>query len=125
VALSATQISADDDIRNINPFDRNCLFKDENFDLKLHKDYSQANCFLECSLFYAQKTLKERNNLTKECTPWYFPFVGENPLLCDPWETIELSDLLQNNIPEDECKHCLPDCTRVIYQHTSTAEPFR
>jgi len=62
VALSAIRIDADDSIRSIDPVERNCLFEDETSSLVFHKRYSQANCFLECSLFNAQEKLKEVNN---------------------------------------------------------------
>ncbi len=67
VALAATDIKADDGIRNLDSVVRNCYFKDEH-PLKLNKDYSQASCMLECQLEYAQ------NNMTQSggspCIPW-------------------------------------------------------
>jgi hypothetical protein len=54
VALSATKVDALDTLRSIEPAKRNCLFPDENENLKIYKSYSQSNCYLECSLFYAQ-----------------------------------------------------------------------
>ncbi len=62
VALSAIRIDADDTLRDIDPIDRGCLFGDETSSLVFHKRYSQANCFLECSLSVAQEKLKEVNN---------------------------------------------------------------
>ena len=69
IALTATKIDADDGIRNIEPVRRNCRFPDEADQLLLHKNYSQANCFLECALFYAQNQLKQLNNASHKCTP--------------------------------------------------------
>ena len=63
VALSAVRVDADDTLRSINPADRNCLFDDETSSIVFHQRYSQANCFLECSLLHAQEKLKEVTNL--------------------------------------------------------------
>jgi len=57
VGLSATKISASPDIKTLDPKDRKCRFPEENSGLKIHKVYSQANCLLECSLFYAQVSI--------------------------------------------------------------------
>ena len=58
-------------IREIVPSRRNCYFSDENDrmeqPLQLFKNYSQANCHMECQIRYAQ------NNMSSPCTPWYFP----------------------------------------------------
>jgi len=59
VAVSAVKIDADDDLRGLDPDTRKCLFPDETDHVKLHKAYNQANCYLECSLFYAQKKLAQ------------------------------------------------------------------
>ena len=122
IALSATKIDADDGIRNIEPVRRNCRFPDESEDLKLHKKYSQANCFLECALFYAQDKLKETSHA---CTPWFFPFSDEGHVMCDPWEATELVHIMEHDIPTDECSHCLPDCSRTIYQYTAVGEALQ
>jgi hypothetical protein len=61
VALSAIKINSDDDIRDIDPFKRNCLFPDETDHIKLFKQYSQANCFFECSLLHGQNAIKILN----------------------------------------------------------------
>ena len=74
VAVSAVLLDANDDVININPIDRKCLFSNETANITLHKYYSQENCLLECGLFYAQKVLKKEGNLSESCTPWYFPF---------------------------------------------------
>jgi len=65
--------------RSIKPEKRNCLFPDENLNIKLHKNYTQANYLLECSFFYAQRQLQLKYNVPKACTPWYFPFVEDKP----------------------------------------------
>ena len=92
VALSATKISASEDIQKLKPEDRNCFFPNETEELIIHKVYSQSNCLLECSLGYARKSLKTNLNLTKECAPWYFPSQEDNITICDPWETKKFLD---------------------------------
>ncbi len=59
--------------------------------MKLHKNYSQTNCLLECSLKYAQE-LNGTN--TQACSPWYFPFKDKGHKICDPWETEQLIRLI-------------------------------
>jgi hypothetical protein len=54
VSLSALQIDADDNMRDLSLEDRNCRFPDENKDLKIHKIYSFTSCVFECQLLYAQ-----------------------------------------------------------------------
>ncbi len=59
--------------------------------MKLHKNYSQANCLFECSLEYAQKSMFNGSEI---CTPWYFPFNETGHKICDPWETLNLKTIL-------------------------------
>ena len=61
--------------------------------MKLHKNYSQSNCLLECSLKYAQNVQSNSTGL-KACTPWYFPFIQDEQKICDPWETANLSQIM-------------------------------
>ena len=51
VSMSATKITSDD-IGDIDPKLRNCLFPDDK-EMVLHNNYSQANCIMECQLFSA------------------------------------------------------------------------
>ena len=55
VSMGATKITSSN-IDGIPTEKRNCLFKDER-KLKIHKDYTQANCFLECKLEFAQSNV--------------------------------------------------------------------
>ena len=70
VSINPTDVIADDQIRKIAPSVRNCYFSNETpveQPLELFKNYSQANCFLECKIKYA------KNEMNSSCTPWYFP----------------------------------------------------
>jgi hypothetical protein len=108
VAVTATVIDADEDLRNLEPTTRKCLFPDETKNIKLFKNYSQANCFLECSLMFAQRLLASKHGLTHGCTPWYFPFVDDSFEMCDPYQTAEILEAMKNDVPVDECRYCLP-----------------
>ncbi len=125
VAVSAVKIDADDDLRGLDPGTRKCLLPDETDHVKLHKAYSQANCYLECSLIYAQKKLAQEQNMSFGCTPWYFPFTESSFRMCDPFQTKGILDSMQNDVPTEECSYCLPDCIRTIYSQTVTTQPFR
>ena len=92
--------------------------------MKIHKNYSHANCLLECSIFYAQDQLFRSRNLINQCSPWYFPIAEPVGTICDPWEAAEFTNYF-NNVPDDKCSYCLPDCDTVIYSPTITAIPFR
>ena len=124
VALNAIKLDSEEDIRHIKPKLRNCLFKEETQAVNLHKEYSQANCLLECSLSFAQQHLKDENN-SSFCTPWFFPFLDTNYRMCDPWEKMRIFETIQNEVPQDQCLHCLPDCNRVIYQQSISTQLFR
>ena len=124
VALSASKLEADDSIRSIQPLQRNCYFDDETEQVRLHKKYSQSNCLLECSLAFAQRLFAEKNQVIA-CTPWFFPFENGNHRMCDPWEKSEIMAIIKDEIPDDVCLQCLPDCNRIIYQKSMSVQPFR
>jgi len=125
VAVSAIGVDADDNLRDLDPDTRRCLFSDETDQIALHKSYNQANCLFECSLNFAQRQLREENNSTNICTPWYFPFIDNGYSLCDPWNTVRIMKIMQSDVPDNECSYCLPDCIRTIYQQSVTVQPFR
>ena len=124
VALTAMKVTADPKIRSIVPDAPKCYFDDETENIMIHKDYSQVNCLFECSLNYAQDLLAAKDNVT-HCTPWAFPFLDANHRMCDPWEKNYILTAMENEVPEDTCHHCLPDCNRVIYQPLITTQKFR
>ena len=66
VSISAINIKSDEAIRKIDPQKRFCYFHDE-YALDLHKNYTQANCILECTINYGRRLMNSN------CTPWYFP----------------------------------------------------
>ena len=52
VAINAVDVKADKDIQFINIEKRNCYFPDDK-NMSFHKQYSQANCILECQIDFA------------------------------------------------------------------------
>ena len=121
VALSATIITTDNDIQNINPESRNCYFEWESSSLKIYKNYTQSNCIFECNFFYAQKQLEEQ---FKPCTPWYFPTPDFSPNICDPWQAVQMSEIM-SNVPVNLCDHCLSDCVSTILKNRVSTAPLR
>jgi hypothetical protein len=93
--------------------------------LKMHKEYTQSNCQLECSLAAAQQTLMLKLNTTVPCTPWYLPYGVNTTTLCDPWEAKQFNNFMFAGSLKDMCPHCLADCSKTIYQPVVTAAPFR
>ena len=54
VAMKATKVTSNEAIRKFSPSKRHCLFPDD-MKMNIHKNYSQANCLLECTMDYAMK----------------------------------------------------------------------
>ncbi len=120
ISVTATLVEADAAIKTyVPPKDRQCYFKDETETIKLHKSYSQFNCLFECSLIEAQKFL----NLS--CVPWFFPVFSLNDRMCDAWEKTKFLEAMANDVPENACTHCLPDCSRTFYQPIISTQEFR
>jgi hypothetical protein len=124
-AMTAIKLDADEGIRNIEPFKRNCYFEDEVTRVTLFMNYSQANCLLECTLKYAQHILQMSSNNSQPCTPWFLPFIDNKSSMCDPWQKFEIFEIIANQVPQNACSYCLPDCNRVIYQPIISTQEFR
>jgi hypothetical protein len=125
VALSAIVVDADENLKELQPDTRNCLFADETEQIRLHKNYSQENCFLECALFFAQQQLMDMLGSSTACTPWYFPIIDKDHVVCNPWEAQIISVIMQSQVPSNQCDYCRPDCRRSIYSMTISSQPFR
>ena len=63
VVLDAVEVKADYAIKSIKAKKRNCYFSDE-FPLRMHTNYSQSSCILECYVEYARKTIEKDSNIT-------------------------------------------------------------
>ena len=116
IGIGATNVQADEDLRDIEPNRRKCFFEDE-YPLKLHKTYSQLNCQLEKSLDYASKKVAENNSSFSQCIPWFYPIEDGNQLnMCDPWETKSFQEIM-GTVPSTVYGECLPDCQGNIFVH--------
>ncbi len=124
VAISTTIVHKEDELRNLNTTDRKCLFEDETSMLRMHKNYSHSNCLFECFFYAAQLSIKSKYRTNIECIPWFFPSPDFSPKICDPWQALEVFDLMWN-VPSSACGHCLPDCSSFIYKTSVTSVPLK
>ena len=135
-----------EETRDFSSQKRNCYFPDE-YDLEMHHLYSQSNCLLECKVKYAfecmktciQTGIEEPCNcggvtLLKDmiddgrdsCTPWFYPVRNDRAgKMCNPWDMLKFIDILDNDIPEEECKYCLPECTTTVYDTSISYAEFQ
>ena len=122
VAISAYQVVADDNVRNIKPDKRMCYFANEH-PLEMHQNYTYTNCILECAVSVARDKLLEETGL--ECTPWFYPSSDEHVAdLCDPWNTQKFIKLLVE-VSNHKCAYCLSDCTGTSYKASISTAAFR
>ena len=62
--------------------------------------------------------------LEKPCIPWFFPRNDTSGLrICDPWEAMKFKNFMDET-PVKVYKHCLTDCSGIIYHASVTAAPF-
>ena len=122
--IGATRYDADKKIKHVKASKRNCYFPEEH-PLKLHKVYSQANCFFQCKIEHVRKQMHTENQTEGTCAPWFYPV--ENQYLheiCDPWRTAQFQELLKM-VADDQCRECLPDCSFTEYTSSVSSAPFR
>jgi len=108
IALTGTEIKAEDTLRDLSQNSRQCLFPDENSTMKIYQNYTYSNCIFECSLLYAKEMLADKYNMSTPCMPWFFPATDDSLTICGPWESVEFLDFMNGNIPDGNCSHCLP-----------------
>lgn len=144
IKIKAMNLEASDEIRKYEPVRRNCYFPDE-YELDIHQTYSQFNCLFECETKFASQCLKTCNeynetcdctdasfmdnnldNATEICTPWFYPVKNDTSIqMCNPWNTQKFLEILEKQIPKEECNHCLPDCATVKYDAVMTYANLR
>jgi Amiloride-sensitive sodium channel len=122
VAMSATRIEAKNEIRELEPWQRKCIFAEETLNLTLHRKYSPQNCLFECIQNYTKQMMEE--NKKYFCSLWIFPTKELLPEICDPYWEREYLDI-SRSLPEAYCEHCLPTCTSTYYHYTVTSSPFQ
>ena len=147
IRVNAFHLEGLEEIRKYFPVERNCYFFDE-FDLKIHKHYSQSNCQFECELEFATNCLSTCNGFDQRCDckaddvfsktyddpktankselsmciPWFYPTIenGKKFKMCDPWKTEKFKKILKEQVPKDHCNHCLPDCETTRYDSSAS-----
>ena len=139
VNVGAINLEAKKGIRKYEPERRNCYFPDE-YNLQMHRNYSQFNCLFECKSEFASKcisTCSEPNQVCKcedlravnrsnSCVPWFYPIkIGSHYKMCNPWNTEKFLGIINEQIPEDECNYCLPDCEQTKYVTSMTYAKLR
>jgi hypothetical protein len=123
ITLKSTLIDADDSMKSLSPDKRNCYFPDENTTLTIHNEYTYLNCKLECMMSYAQQQMQNKSN-SNLCMPWFLPTFQHPSRICNPWESSDFFYILDNEIPDDWCTKCLPDCGKTTYEPAINAIPF-
>ena len=144
VDVNAINMQAKPEIRRYKPERRKCYFPDE-YQLKIHQKYSRFNCLFECKTEFASRCIRtcsdpgqvcdckdltfqktEETNGNKSCTPWFYPVDDEHhSRMCNPWNTEKFLQIIENQLPKDECKHCLADCETTEYETTISYAPLR
>lgn len=102
-------------IADIHPKDKGCFYEHE-MDLLAHKNYTQANCLLECQILWATKQLN--------CHPWFFPSLEKGIKMCDPWNARDFKEQF-GKVPTETCEYCLPGCDSTLYTVSLSTAPFR
>ena len=110
------KIDADDNMRQLDVEERQCIFYDESSSLRIYQNYTYENCIFECSLLAAHAIFN--------CTPWYFPTSDDNIKICSPWETQDFL-IYFNTVKGEICSNCLPECINTLYQPSVVTIPFR
>ena len=144
IKVSAIKLDAKNEIRQYGAHRRNCYFPDE-YKLQVHQRYSQFNCLFECETEFASRCISTcsdpgqecncrnarlmNNATTKDktvCLPWFYPSNNEtSPKMCNPWNTQKFLEIMQKQIPQNQCQHCLPDCSTTKYSTTMTYANLR
>ena len=134
IEVDAIKLESETEIRKYDSTRRKCYFPDE-YQLRMHQNYSQDNCVFECKQDFASKCLATCNELGQECNcengsknrnfslgkndscvPWFYPTDAEKfPNICSPWNTQKFLQIFKTQIPKKQCQHCLPDCTTTNY----------
>jgi len=108
---------------NVGTFiEKGDLFTQENSDMKVHKNYTYINCMLECALAYTRDEVYRKHGVS--CQPWFIPVTDRDITICDPWLSYEFYMTMTNNIPDNQCQVCLPDCSITLYEPTVNIMPL-
>ena len=142
--IRSVKVQALQEIRDFVPEKRNCYFPDE-YSLEMHKLYSQSNCILECKVKYANACMKTCMNsedscncrnvpilfdaiwdMKDSCTPWFYPVTDNKTVqMCNPWNMLKFIKIIDDDIPEEACKYCLPECTTTVYETATSYAKYQ
>jgi hypothetical protein len=120
--MTAVDIQADLEYMDVG--DRKCYYPSgglEDFQLKMHNNYTQASCILECQITYALERMRYLGE--EPCVPWYLPTLGTSRM-CNPWNTLVFNEHIEL-LPNDQCRYCLTDCRSTSYSKYVSTAPFR
>ena len=144
IKVDAINLESKKETRKYEPERRNCYFPDEHT-LKIHRHYSQFNCIFECEKEFASKCLTTCdgpgqkcncrdagfiNSISLQehdsCVPWFYPAATKrSQKMCNPWNAQKFFQIIQKQIPESQCQHCLPDCITTRYKTSMTYAGLR
>ena len=69
--------------------------------------------------------MHQENKTGGRCVPWFYPVEDQYLFeLCDPWQTRRFQILL-DELPDNKCKECLPDCSITKYKARTSSASFR
>ena len=144
ITVNAFDVQAKQEIRRFGPAKRRCYFPDE-YELKIHKNYSHPSCIFECKIEFATKCLStcmgmdefgfERKcdcsdsdlinaidlRFSNSCVPWFYPKNDHDTnKFCDPWATKKFNRIFNRQVPPDQCNHCLDDCSSTVYESAAS-----
>jgi hypothetical protein len=117
VSLSAFKVTTDQSVFHLSPDDRQCFFAEEK-KLTIHKHYTRSNCLFECVLNASL------SSTARKCLPWFYPDI-DHVSTCDPWETRQFRDAMDQISIDEQCTHCLPECFETQYSASLSTAPFR
>ena len=144
IKVGAINLEAKNEIKEYKPEKRKCYFPHE-YPLEIHQEYSQDNCLFECATDFATKCISTCSQSGKECdckevkfmksgemnrteccVPWFYPINHKTSCkICDPWNQEKFLRILNEQLPEEQCSHCLADCKSTAYETTMTNAKLR
>ena len=122
VAVSSVRVDADVGMISLGSSNRNCFFPEENQLMRIHRNYSYSNCMFECAFSFAEQELFKKREII--CQPWFYPSPYNVSTICDPWQSFDFLNFMIDDLPDDTCSHCLPDCGGTTYEPMVTSYPF-
>ena len=105
--INPSQTITSNNTKHLSQEKRQCQFKNENRNLELFKDFSEANCIFECQL----KTVFGKCG----CTPWDYPVLNDSMPTCDSFGRLCFKKFMVHPNTTKTCNYCAHDCTTTRY----------